>query len=128
MLFLAAQVVDPVFVPFISFKSDPIVIPLHCGIPHNLSHRMGKPTICIGKNKDTDQLRGSAKLISAFVFATRIVQFLFYLHPKFQASSSFLRLYRTVCVGPGRKPHCWFSHEAAQFIAALYNHCYIREF
>ena len=46
----------------------------------------------------------TAKLISAFVFATRIVQFLFYLNPKFQASSSFLSLYRPVCVGPGRKP------------------------
>ena len=34
--------------------------------------------------------RSTAKLISAFVFATRIVQFLFYLNPKFQASSSFL--------------------------------------
>ena len=46
----------------------------------------------------------TAKLISAFVFATRIVQFLFYLNPKCQASSSFLSLYRPVCVGPGRKP------------------------
>ena len=77
---------------------------------------MGKPTICIGENKDADQLRGAkliAKLISAFVFATRIVQFLFYLNPKFHASSSFLCLYRPVCVGPVQKPHCWFSHEAA---------------
>ena len=24
-----------------------------------LSHRMGKPTICIGENKDADQLRGN---------------------------------------------------------------------
>ena len=32
----------------------------------------------------------SAKLISAFVFATRIVQFLFFLNPKFQASSLLL--------------------------------------
>ena len=31
----------------------------------------------------------TAKLISAFVFATRIVQFLFYLYPKFQASALF---------------------------------------
>ena len=46
----------------------------------------------------------TAKLISAFVFATRIVQFLFYLNPKLQASSSFLSLYRPICVGPGRKP------------------------
>ena len=55
------------------------------------------------------------KLIRAFVFATRIVQFLFYLNPKFQASSSFLCLYRSVCVGPVRKPHCLFSHETAHF-------------
>ena len=70
---------------------------------------MRKPTICIGENKDAV----TAKLISAFVFASRIVQFLFYLNPKFHASSSFLCLYRLVCVGPVRKPHCWFSHEAA---------------
>ena len=82
---------------------------------------MGKPTICIGENKGADQLRGNleadqrvtAKLISAFVFATPIVQFLLYLTPKFQASSLLLCLYSPVCVGPGRKPHCWFSHEAA---------------
>ena len=57
----------------------------------------------------------SQKLIS-LVFATRIVQFLFYLNLKFQASSSFLCLYRSVCVGTVRKPHCWFSHEAALII------------
>ena len=74
---------------------------------------MGKPTICIGENKDADQLRG---YISVFVFATRIVQFLFYLNPKVQASSSFLCLYRSVCVGPGRKPLCWFSQEAAHIL------------
>ena len=61
---------------------------------------MGKPTICIGENKDT----------------TRIVQFLFYLNPKFQASSTFLCFYRPVCVGPVRKPHCWFFHEVAQIL------------
>ena len=70
---------------------------------------MGKPTICIGENKDADQF-------SAFVFATRIVQFIFYLNPKVQASSSFLCLYGSVCVRPGRKPHCWYFHETAQFI------------
>ena len=78
---------------------------------------MGKPTICIGENKGADQISFAvtAKLISAFVFATWIVQFLIYLNPKFQASSSFLLLHRPVCVGPVRKPHCWFSHEAAHF-------------
>ena len=75
---------------------------------------MGKPTICIGENKDADQLRGDREADHAFVFAIRIAQFLFYLNPKFQASSSFLCLYRPFRVGPVRKPHCWFSHEAAQ--------------
>ena len=45
----------------------------------------------------------TAQLISAFVFATGIVQFLFYLLPKFQASSVLLLLYRPVYVRPGRK-------------------------
>ena len=66
--------------------------------------------IC-NKNKTRDPLRAcekpdfclTAKLISAvFFFATRIVQFLFFLKPKFLASS-LLRLYRPVCVRPGRK-------------------------
>ena len=80
---------------------------------------MGKPKICIGENKEADQLRGSREadqrlcFRSAFVFATRIVQLLFHLNPKFQASGSFLCLYRPVCVGPVWKPHCWFSHETA---------------
>ena len=74
---------------------------------------MGKPTICICENKDADQLRGNSEADHAFVFATWIVHFLFFLNPKFQASSLLLCLYRLVCVGPGRKPHCWFSHEAA---------------
>ena len=63
----------------------------------------------------------TAKLISALVFATRIVQFLLYLTPKFQASSSFLCLYRSVCVRPVRKPHCWFSHEAAHTFEYLHS-------
>ena len=76
---------------------------------------MGKPTTCIGENKDADQLRGNREADhgSAFVFALRIVQFLLYLTPKFQASSLLLCFYSPVCVGPVRKPHCWFSHEAA---------------
>ena len=50
------------------------------------------------------QRRRSASQISAFVFATGIVQSLYYLNPKFQASSHLLWLHRPVCVGPGRKP------------------------
>ena len=71
------------------------------------------------KTKTQISFAVTAKLISTFVFATRIVQFLFYLNLKFQASSSFLCLYRSVCVGPVRKPHCWFSHEVAHIINPL---------
>ena len=46
----------------------------------------------------------------------------FYLNPKFQASSSFLRLYRPVFVGPGRKQHCLFSHEVAHIIRFIETH------
>ena len=46
----------------------------------------------------------TVKLISAFVFATQIVQSLYYLNPKFQASSHLMWLYSVVCAGPGRKP------------------------
>ena len=45
-----------------------------------LSHSMGKTTIC----------EVTAKLISAFVFATRIVPFLYFLNLKFPASNHLL--------------------------------------
>ena len=70
----------------------------------NMSRIMRKRDFCLAKTKAQISFAVTAKLISAFVIATRIVQFLFYLNPKFQASSSFLSLYRPVCVGPGRKP------------------------
>ena len=84
---------------------------------------MGKPTICIGENKGADQLRSNC----AFIFATRIVQFLYFLKPKFPAYSDLLSLYRPVCVGPVRKPHCWFSPEAAQLYTNLNIECNVRE-
>ena len=52
----------------------------------------------------------TAKLISAFVFAKWIVQFLYFLNPKFPASSHPLCLYRLVWVRPGGKPHCVVAH------------------
>ena len=56
----------------------------------------------------------TAKLISAFVFA-QIVQFLFFLNLKFQASNLLLILYSPVCVRPGWNPNCLFSHAQAHF-------------
>ena len=48
------------------------------------------------KTKTQISFAVTAKLIITFVFTTRIVQILFYLNQKFQASSSFLCLYRFV--------------------------------
>ena len=88
---------------------------------------MGKPTICVGENKDADQLRGNREADQRLCFRSRIVQFLFNLNPKFQASSSFLCLYRPVCVGPVRKPHTEHSRkkiaaveEAPRFSVSFY--------
>ena len=64
---------------------------------------MRKPAFCIGENKDADQLRGNREADQRLVFAIRIVQSLYYLHPKFQASSHLLCLPSPVCVRPGRK-------------------------
>ena len=56
------------------------------------------------KTKTQISFAVTAKLISAFVFAKRIVQLHYFLDPKFQASSHLLWLYSPVCVAPGRKP------------------------
>ena len=56
------------------------------------------------KTKTQISFAVTAKLISAFVFATKIVQSFYFLNPKFQASSHLLFLCSLVCVGPGRKP------------------------
>ena len=43
-------------------------------------------------------------LISAFTVAALIVQSLYFLNPKFQASSHLLWLHSPVCIRPGQKP------------------------
>ena len=61
---------------------------------------MSKSAFSICENKGADQLRANR----AFVFATLIVQSLYFLNPKFQGSSHLLLLYSPVCVGPGPTP------------------------
>ena len=41
------------------------IIHYHCNHVSNLSRLMGKPTICIGENKDADQLRGNREADSS---------------------------------------------------------------
>ena len=60
----------------------------------------------------------TAKLFNAFVFATWIVQSLYFLNPKFQASSYLLWLHSLVCVGPCLKPRrLVFSRQGSYFSA-----------
>ena len=65
---------------------------------------MRKPDFAHAKTKTQISCAVTAQLISAFVFTTQIVESLFFLNPKGQASSYFLWLYSLVCVGPGGKP------------------------
>ena len=85
-----------------------------------MSRLMGKPTIYIGENKGADELRGNREADQRLCFRYMdTTEFLFYLNRKFQASSSFLCLYRPVCVGPVWKPHCW----AGTYVGIESRHC-----
>ena len=63
-----------------------------------LCHVMRKPDFSLGENKGADQmcikLTAQLQLINTFIFATQIVQSLFFVHTKFQASSVHLSLYK----------------------------------
>ena len=78
----------------------------------HLSHNMGKPTICIGE-KDADQLRSNREADQRLCFRYLDSRIPHLLKSEISSFSSFLCLYRSVCVGPGRKLYCWFSHETA---------------
>ena len=65
---------------------------------------MREPVFAYAKTMTQISFAVTAKLISAFVFAIRIVQSLYYLNAKFQAYSHLLSVYSLVCVGIGRKP------------------------
>ena len=81
---------------------------------------MRKPAFSYAKTNMQISFAVTAKLISAFVFASRIVEFLYNLNPKFQASCYLLWLYSPVCVGSGRKPENRFSHNENQLILDSY--------
>ena len=86
-----------------------------------MSHDMRKPDFCLCENKGTDQLRS---YISASVFTTLVVQFLFHLNPKVQASS----LHSCDCTGRF-VPHL-VGNPVDQFsrvVAHIYISCYKME-
>ena len=80
---------------------------------------MRKPAFCICENKDADQLRGNREADQRLCFRYQIVQSLYFLNPKFQATSHFLWLYSPVCVGPGRKPRRPVFSQRGTFLSGL---------
>ena len=77
-----------------------------------------KQQSALAKTKTQISFAFTAKLISAFVFSTRIVQFLF-LNSKFPASNRLMWLYSPAYVGPGQNPNCWFSHAQTYLICCF---------
>ena len=80
---------------------------------------MRKPAFCICENKDADQLRSNREADQQLCFVIRIIQFLYYLNPKFQASSHLLWLYSPVVSDLVGNPEDRFSQNEAQ-IKQLY--------
>ena len=80
-----------------------------------------KPFFAYAKTKTQISCAVTAKLISAYVFATWIVQTLYFLNPTFQASSQLLWLYSLVCIGHGRKPRRPVFSQRGSYIIAVPN-------
>ena len=76
---------------------------------------MRKPAFCIMQK----QRRSNCEADHAFVSAIRIIHSLYYLNPKFQASSNVLWLYSLVCVGPDQKHRRPVSHNEAHLTIGL---------
>ena len=97
-----------------------------CWFPHDAAHRVSRnseidekysvmksihyrsscllsQTNILRMEMDTER-RHVVKNYLLVCLTVRTVQLHFFLNPKFQASSLLLRLYKLVCVRPGRKP------------------------
>ena len=92
----------------------------------NLSLVVRKPAFCIYENiTQISCAVTTAQLISAVGFAIRIVQSLYFLYTKFQASSHLLWLYSLVCVGLVGNPKDRFSHNEAHFVILRLIFCFV---
>ena len=77
-----------------------------------MSRVMRKPDFCLCKNKGADQLcsNSATQRISAFVFASRIVQLPYFLNPKFPALSYFCNCTGWFVSGLLGNPEAQFSY------------------
>ena len=74
---------------------------------------MGKPTICICENKGADQLRSNCEADQHLCFLNMDSTILLLSKSKISSLSPSSVTVQAGLLGPVRKPHCWFSHEAA---------------
>ena len=82
---------------------------------------MRNPDFCICENKDADQLPGNREADQRFVFAIRIVQSLYFLNPKFQASNHLLSQYSLVlCRTWSETPKTGFLTTRLIYIVIVY--------
>ena len=79
-----------------------------------------KTVFCICENKDADQLRGNREADQRLCFRYTIVQSLYFLNPKFEASRHILWLYSQICVKTGRKPQRPVFLQRGSFILIYY--------
>ena len=79
---------------------------------------MRKPAFAYAKTKKQISFPVTAKLISVFVFATPIVQSLYFLNPRFQASShlQFCGITARFGLDMVGNPKDWFCHNEAHLI------------
>ena len=78
---------------------------------------MRKPAFSICENKDADKLRSNSLLSKSEI--PLLSKSLFYLNPKFQASSLPLWVY---CVRPGRKPRRPVFSQRDSYVVLLKDH------
>ena len=78
---------------------------------------MTKPAFANEKTIAQISCAVTAQLISAFVLATYIEQFLFFLNQKFQASNHLLRMYSLLYVG---NPEGMFSCDTAYIMCPIF--------
>ena len=105
----------------------PVTVTAHyklLNLGKTMSRIVGKTSFLhMSKTKPQISFAVTKKLISAFVVASRIVQSLYFLNPKSQASSHLLWLHSLVCVGPGRKPRRPVFSQRGSY--AVLNYCFI---
>ena len=80
---------------------------------------MRKTTICICENKGTDQLCSNCEADQCLCFRYMDSTIPLLSKSKISILYHLLCLYRPVCVRTVRKPHCWFSHDAAHIVSTL---------